>query len=82
MTYTLCTIFMILRTFFGKSGNAHMLHTSGVYYSYMVLGPNFEFRKGHTQLLAPRYLFLELIQGAFWVQNGKNDGFTKMSVES
>ena len=38
--------------------------------------------KGHTQLLAPRYLFLDLIQGAFWVQNGKNDGFTKMSVES
>ena len=34
------------------------------------------------QLLAPRYLFLELIQGAFWVQNGINDGFTKMSVES
>ena len=27
-----------------------------------------------------RYLFLELIQGAFWVQNGKNDGFTKLSV--
>ena len=26
--------------------------------------------------LPPRYLFLELIQGAFWVQNGKNDGFT------
>ena len=24
---------------------------------------------------------LELIQSAFWVQNGKNDGFTKMSVE-
>ena len=21
-------------------------------------------------------------QGVFWVQNGKNDGFTKMSVES
>ena len=20
-------------------------------------------------------------QGAFWIQNGKNDGFTKMSVE-
>ena len=34
------------------------------------------------QLLAPRYLFLEPIQGAYWVQNGKNDGFTKMSVES
>ena len=33
------------------------------------------------QLLAPRYQFLELIQGTFWVQNGKNDGFTKMSVE-
>ena len=29
----------------------------------------------------PRYLFLEIIQGAFWEQNGKNDGFTKMSVE-
>ena len=34
------------------------------------------------QLLAPRYLFLELIYGAFWVQNGKNYGHTKMSVES
>ena len=26
-------------------------------------------------------MLLELIQGAFWVQNGKNDGFTKMSVD-
>ena len=78
----LCTIFTILLTFFGKSCNAHMLHASGVYYSYMVSGPNFEFRKVITQLLAPRYLFLELIQGAFWAQNGKNNGFTKMSVES
>ena len=26
--------------------------------------------------LPPIYLFLELIQGAFWVQNGKNDGLT------
>ena len=26
--------------------------------------------------------FLGLIQGVFWLQNGKNDGFTKMSVES
>ena len=34
------------------------------------------------QLLALRYLVLELIQGAFWVQNGKNDGFIKMSIES
>ena len=34
--------------------------------------------------MAPRYLFLEQIQGAFWtlwVQNGKSDGFTKMSIE-
>ena len=29
------------------------------------------------QLLTPRYLFLELIQGAVWVQNSKNDGFKK-----
>ena len=29
------------------------------------------------QLLAARYLFLELIQGARWVQNGKNYGFKK-----
>ena len=43
------------------------IYASGVYYSYMVSGPNFEF---HTQLLASRYLFLELIQGAFWLQNG------------
>ena len=27
--------------------------------------------------MAQRYLFLELIQDAFWVQNCKNDGFTK-----
>ena len=27
-------------------------------------------------------VFRAIIQGAFWVQNGKNDGFTKMSVES
>ena len=38
--------------------------------------------ESHTQLLAPRYPFIELIQGAFWVQNGKNDAFTKMSAES
>ena len=56
-----------------------MHHASGVYYSDMVSGPNFEFR--NTQLLAPRYLFLQLIQDAFWVQNGENDGITKMSVE-
>ena len=42
---TLCTIFTILLTFWGKSCNAHMLHASGVYYSYIVLGLNFEFRK-------------------------------------
>ena len=36
---------------------------------------------GHTQILVPIYLRLELIQGVFWVQNGKKDGFTKMSVE-
>ena len=28
-----------------------------------------------------KILVFELIQGAFWVQNGNNDGFTKMSVE-
>ena len=32
--------------------------------------------------MAPRYLFLELIQEAFWVHNGKNNGFTKISVGS
>ena len=26
---------------------------------------------GHTQILVPIYLRLELIQGVFWVQNGK-----------
>ena len=36
---------MILLTLFGKSCNAHMLHASGVYYSYMVSRPNFEFKK-------------------------------------
>ena len=50
--------------------------------TYIISGPNFEFRKvnGHRvnrQYFATRYLFLELIQGAFWVQNGKNDGFKK-----
>ena len=44
---SLCTIFTILRTFLGKSCNAHKLHASGVYYysGYMVSGTNFEFRK-------------------------------------
>ena len=31
--------------------------------------------------MEPIYLYLELIQCAFWVQNGKNEGFTKMSQE-
>ena len=63
-------IFTILLKFFGKSCNEHMLYASR---------PNFEF----VGLMAPSYLlFLELIQGAFWVQNGKKDGFTKMSVQS
>ena len=43
---SLCTIVTILLTFLGKSCNAHMLHGSGVYYSYMVSWPHFEFRKG------------------------------------
>ena len=59
----LCTIFMILLTFFGKFCNAHMLHALGVYYSYII-------QEGHTQLLAPRYQFLERMQGVFWVQKG------------
>ena len=46
--------------------------------TYIVSGPNFD---DQMQLLAPRYRFLELIQGAFWVQNDKNYGFTKMSEE-
>ena len=45
--------------------------------TYMVSGPNFELGKVIWQLLAPRYLFLELIHNAFCVQNGKNDGFKK-----
>ena len=32
----LCTIFSILLTFLGKYCNAHMLHASGVYYSFMI----------------------------------------------
>ena len=32
----LCTISTILLTFLGKSCNAHMLHASGVYYSYRI----------------------------------------------
>ena len=61
-----------------------MLHASGVslYYNYMDIRAYFWIQEGHTQLLARIYLFLELIQCAFWVQNGKNDGFTKVSVES
>ena len=45
VTIALCTIFIILLTFFGKFCNAHTLHASGVYYSYMISGHNFEFRK-------------------------------------
>ena len=41
----LCTIFTMLLTFLGKSCNSHMLNDSGVYYSYIVSGPNFEFKK-------------------------------------
>ena len=65
---------------FGQIFNTHMLHTSGVHYSYMVSGPNFEFRK--VKLWHQDTCFYKLNQGAFWVQNGKNDGLTKMSVES
>ena len=77
-------IFTILPTFLGKSCYAHMLHasgaTDGAYYSYMTY---FILNSGrsYTTFGVPRYLFLELIQGAFWAQNRKNDGFTKMSVE-
>ena len=69
--------FEVSTNIFGKSCNARMLHASGVYYSYIVSGPNFEFRKVIRNLWHQ-----ELIQGAFWVQNGKNDGSTKMLVES
>ena len=71
---SLCMIFTILLTFLGKSCNAHMLHTSGVYYIYMVSGPNFEFRKAVCNFWHQDICFS--------LQNGKNDGFTKMSVES
>ena len=44
---------------------------------------NFFLNFGKKGSLTKIYLLLELFQGrAFWVQNGKNDGFTKMSVES
>ena len=56
-----------------------MLHALGVNHSYKVTGPNLEFRKVICNFWHQK--FLELTQGAFWVQNGKNDGFTKMSVE-
>ena len=59
-----------------------MLHASGVYYSYKVLGPTFEFRKDHMQLLAPLYPFLELILGAFWTKNGKNVSIIVKNVYS
>ena len=68
----------------GKKFNAQMLHASGLYYSHMVYGPNFEFRKVIRNFWHQDtgVYFLELIQGAFWEQNGKNDVSTKMSVES
>ena len=44
----LCTIFTILLTFLGKFCNAHRLHASGVNYSDMVLGPNFESERSYA----------------------------------
>ena len=51
-----------------SSNTNNAIFTKGFYFnwSYATFGTNIP----------------ELIQGAFWVQNGKNDGFTKMSVES
>ena len=77
----LCTIFTIILSFLGKSCNAHMIHASGEYHSYMVSGPNFEFKKIVRNFWHHDTCFLELIQGVFWVQNCKNNGFTEMSVE-
>ena len=54
-------IFTILLTFLGKFCNAHMLHASGMYYSYVVAGTNFVFRKV-IHNFGTKILFLELIQ--------------------
>ena len=82
MHYVRFSRFEILLTLLGKSCNAHMLNALGVYYSYIVSGPNFEFKKAIHNFWHQDICFFELILGAFWVQNGKNDGFTKVSVES
>ena len=77
---SLCTIFKILLTFLGKSCNSHMLYASII--SILSQGLILNSRRSYTTFGTKIHLFAELIQSDFWVQNGKNDGFTKMSVES
>ena len=53
-----------------------------VYYSYMVSGPNFEFMgRSYATFDTKIPVIRANSRGAFWVQNGKNDRFTKMSEE-
>ena len=56
-----------------------MLHASGVYFSYMG-------SQGLILNLGRSYAFfgtsISVFIATFWVQNGKNDGFIEMSVES
>ena len=61
-TNALCTIFTILLAILGQYCNAQMLHSSGVYYSYMVSGPNYEFRRHpelalKTGILVPKVVY-------------------------
>ena len=53
-----------------------LIHASGtvcMYYSYIVSGPNFEFRKASYTTFGAKI--------PFGYKMAKNDGFTKMSVE-
>ena len=59
-----------------------MLHASGVYY-IAIWSQGLILNLGRSYaIFGTKISVLELIQGLFWVQNGKNDGFTKMSVGS
>ena len=47
--------------------------------SYMVSGPNFEFMgRSYATFDTKIPVIRANSRGAFWVQNGKNDGFTNM----
>ena len=52
-----------------------MLHGAGVKGKILKLG------RSYTTFWNQDICFLKLIQGALWLQSGKNNGFTKISVE-